>query len=94
MRVLLLLALMIACLAMGPENPVFLMGAFVLFGWLVIAITAGGLRWLLSLTVPSPGSGREMTGPAARTRVCPDSRCGRINTGQARFCAQCGRRLA
>ena len=40
----------------------------------------------------------EKTGnPEARmgaVRVCPDDRCGRVNTGAARYCGQCGRRLA
>ncbi len=34
------------------------------------------------------------TSVVGRARVCPDDRCGHVNPGQARFCAQCGRRLA
>lgn len=105
MRLLLLLVLTLACFAMGPDNPFFFMVGFVLFGWFVVALMAGSVRWLLGLTAPAPNGGSPPTGrasapsrwnsaPTAQTRLCPDNRCGRVNVGQARFCAQCGRRLA
>ncbi|NLU22168.1 MAG: hypothetical protein GXW89_15940 [Phycisphaerae bacterium] len=104
MRLLLLLVLMLACFAMGPENPFCFLIGFVLIGWPVIAMMAGSVRWLLSLTTAPPAGGDRQAerlpscsdwshGTAAQSRVCPDDRCGRVNIEQARFCAQCGRRL-
>lgn len=94
MRLMVIFTLMVVCLVLGTEAPWFFVGAYLLFVWLAVAMVAGVLRWLVGLTAPTPAQMSGPPGSSHRTRVCPDSRCGRVNIGHARFCAQCGRRLA
>ena len=126
MRLLPFILLMFVCIVAGTQEPLFFLGAYVLFVWIAVALFARAVRWLIrpigaaagggSRKYCPSGAGREMLpggwsayssggqgsgsaeagGPprASRVRVCPDDRCGRVNAGQARFCAQCGRRLA
>jgi hypothetical protein len=101
MHLLLLALLMFACVVAGTAQPVFLVGAYFLFVWISVALFARGVRWLVGLTTPAaacaagnPRAAHERSTSTGQARVCPDSRCGRVNPGGARFCAQCGRRLA
>lgn len=94
MRLMVIFTLMVVCLVLGTEAPLFFVGAYLLFVWLAVAMVAGGLRWLVGLTAPTPANADGPPAGGRRTRVCTDSRCGRVNIGHARFCAQCGRRLA
>jgi hypothetical protein len=94
MRLVLLCILMAFCVRLGMAQPLFYGVAWFLLIWIVMRLFARGTVWLTGLTTPSPAGRGLPDMPFGRTRVCPDSRCGRVNIGQARFCAQCGRRLA
>ncbi|GMV96760.1 MAG: hypothetical protein HRF43_06270 [Phycisphaerae bacterium] len=91
------LILLAACLwlGVGLAQPVFFIGFVLVLLWLVVAVLAKFMCWMLGLT--SSRSRRFRPGadePIGRVRVCPDPYCGRSNVPAARFCAQCGRRLA
>ena len=74
------------------HEPVFIIGFLFLAFWAVLACFARFIRWLVGLTA-SPARQRVVANNN-RSRPCPDARCGRVNVAAARFCAQCGRRLA
>ena len=109
MRLVVLIILMIACFRLGVEQPVFAIGGALLFAWICMAVFVHSVRWLFGLNAPAlagagggsrgcggraPRAGGDSPATVGRTRICPDNRCGRVNIGEARFCAQCGRRLA
>lgn len=98
MSLLTIIILLIVCLWLSVTvgTPLFvLLGCTVGFLWLVTAVFARFVRWALGMTSPrsrpAPPLGPTLT---VRHRVCPEPRCGRSNPPGARFCGQCGRRLA
>lgn len=94
MRVLGLMVLFVLLLvgSHGLDAPALFLAALALMGWMIVAAFARFVRWMLDLTAPARA--RRATDAADAPRACPDTHCGRINLRQARFCAQCGRRLA
>jgi len=89
---ILIILLLVLASVMRIGGGILLLVFLCVVGWLAITMLVRFALWAAGHRQVNPGSGAGAAGRELK-KVCPDSRCGRVNEERARFCAQCGRRL-